>query len=236
MDEAAVMPRRWRPGTREGECAAKVRFFEAAMMAAVLLPARTISRPRCAAATTTRAAARADAALARSSATLPLPSPDSARSSALSSSMKATSWSILAAALVVASASGRLLGRGACVRGGAEEDSMFPPPAPRSRTLFRSSLIHCSCWSPCPEEDMGKPRGRRQYKPHDGGKLGFLLFTVKRDTQKERTTKSRKSWGAKAVRVRATGSPRAHRCFAAVGHGRRSPRFRNLLIGALRGK
>ena len=142
------------------------------MMAAVLLPARTISRPRCAAATTTRAAARADAALARSSATLPLPSPDSARSSALSSSMKATSWSILAAALVVASASGRLLGRGACVRGGAEEDSMCPPPAPRSRTLFRSSLIHCSCWSPCPEEeDMGKPRrGRRQYKHHDGGK------------------------------------------------------------------
>ena len=28
-----------------------------------------------------------------------------------------------------------------------------------------------------------------------------FLLTVKRDTQKERTTKSRKSWGAKAVRV-----------------------------------
>ena len=36
------------------------------------------------------------------------------------------------------------------------------------------------------------------------------MLTVKRDTQKERTTKSRNSWGAKAVRVRATGSPRAH--------------------------
>ena len=55
-------------------------------------------------------------------------------------------------------------------------------------------------------------------------KFWAFLLTVKRDTQKERTTKSRKSWGAKAVRVRATGSPRAHRCFA-VGHGRRSPRI-----------
>ena len=61
-----------------------------------------------------------------------------------------------------------------------------------------------------------------------------FLLTVKRDTQKERTTKSRKSWGAKAVRVRATGSPRAHPP-EVVGHGRRSPRFRNPLIGALRG-
>ena len=168
MDEAAALLRRWRPGTREGECAAKVRFFEAAMMAAVLLPARTISRPRCAAATTTRAAARADAALARSSATLPLPSPDSARSSALSSSMKATSWSILAAALVVASASGRLLGRGGCVRVGADEDSMCPLPAPRSRTLFRSSLIHCSeiCWSPTgrPEDILwGRRKGKQPF-------------------------------------------------------------------------
>ena len=60
------------------------------------------------------------------------------------------------------------------------------------------------------------------------------MLTVKRDTQKERTTKSRKSWGAKAVRVRATGSPRAHPP-EVVGHGRRSPRFRNPLIGALRG-
>ena len=60
-----------------------------------------------------------------------------------------------------------------------------------------------------------------------------LLLTVKRDTQKERTTLSRKSWGAKAVRVRATGSPRAHPP-EVVGHGRRSPRFRNPLIGTLR--
>eukprot|EP00900_Chrysochromulina_parva_P003901 jgi/Chrpa1/13511/Chrysochromulina_OHIO_Genome00019592-RA len=154
VDEAAALLRRWRPGTREGECAAKVRFFEAAMMAAVLLPARTISRPRCAAATTTRAAARADAALARSSATLPLPSPDCARSSALSSSMKATSWSILAAALVVASASGRLLGRGGCVRVGADEDSI--------------SLIHCSeiCWSPTgrPEDILwGRRKGKQPF-------------------------------------------------------------------------
>ena len=65
--------------------------------------------------------------------------------------------------------------------------------------------------------------------------VGFLVLTVKRDTQKERTTKSRKSWGAKAVRVRATGSPRAHPP-EVVGHGRRSQRFRNPLIGALRGR
>ena len=31
--------------------------------------------------------------------------------------------------------------------------------------------------------------------------LGFLQLPVKRDTQKERTTKSRNSWGAEAVRV-----------------------------------
>ena len=36
------------------------------------------------------------------------------------------------------------------------------------------------------------------------------------------------------MRVRATGSPRAHPP-EVVGHGRRSPRFRNPLIGALRG-
>ena len=36
------------------------------------------------------------------------------------------------------------------------------------------------------------------------------------------------------MRVRATGSPRAHP-LEVVGHGRRSPRFRNPLIGALRG-
>ena len=150
------------------------------MMAAVLLPARTISRPRCAAATTTRAAARADAALARSSATLPLPSPDSARSSALSSSMKATSWSILAAALVVASASGRLLGRGGCVRVGADEDSMCPLPAPRSRTLFRSSLIHCSeiCWSPRgrPEDIYGGVARESNPLACDGAIAGSLTF------------------------------------------------------------
>ena len=53
-------------------------------------------------------------------------------------------------------------------------------------------------------------------------KWAFEL-TVKRDTpQKERApTKYRNSWGAKAVRVRATGSLRAHRYFA-VGHSRRS--------------
>ena len=36
------------------------------------------------------------------------------------------------------------------------------------------------------------------------------------------------------MRVRATVSPRAHP-LEVVGHGRRSPRFRNPLIGALRG-
>ena len=40
--------------------------------------------------------------------------------------------------------------------------------------------------------------------------MGLFLLTVKRDTQKERATKSRNSWGAEAVRVRATGSLRAH--------------------------
>ena len=39
------------------------------------------------------------------------------------------------------------------------------------------------------------------------------------------------SRGAIAVRVRATGSPRAHP-LEVVGHGRRSPRFRNPLTGA----
>ena len=68
-----------------------------------------------------------------------------------------------------------------------------------------------------------------------GSSYWAFLLTVKRDTQKERTTKSRNSWGAKAVRVRATGSPRAHP-LEVLGHGRRSPRFRNPLIGALRGK
>ena len=40
--------------------------------------------------------------------------------------------------------------------------------------------------------------------------MGLFWLTVKRDTQKERATKSRNSWGAEAVRVRATGSLRAH--------------------------
>ena len=43
------------------------------------------------------------------------------------------------------------------------------------------------------------------------------------------------SWGAKAVRDRATGSLRAHHSDV-VGHSRRSPRSRNPLIGVLRGK
>ena len=59
--------------------------------------------------------------------------------------------------------------------------------------------------------------GRRSSGDRSDESFWAFLLTVKRDTQKERTTKSRKSWGAKAVRVGATGSPRAHRCFA-VGH------------------
>ena len=69
-------------------------------------------------------------------------------------------------------------------------------------------------------QDTRANRTRIEYR--FAGLWAFLL-TVKRDTQKERATKSRNSWGAvEAVRVRATGSPRAHRYFA-VGHGRRSP-------------
>ena len=61
--------------------------------------------------------------------------------------------------------------------------------------------------------------------------MGFLVNSETRDTQKERTTKSRNSWGAKAVRVRATGSPRAHP-LEVVGHGRRSPRFLGFLVNS----
>ena len=61
-------------------------------------------------------------------------------------------------------------------------------------------------------------------KPHVSRGYSILSLTehVKRDTQKERATK-RYSWGAKAVRVRATGSLRAHP-LEVVGHSRRSPR------------
>ena len=58
-------------------------------------------------------------------------------------------------------------------------------------------------------------------KPHVSRGYSILSLTdVKRDTQKERATK-RNSWGAKAVRVRATGSLRAHP-LEVVGHSRRS--------------
>ena len=50
---------------------------------------------------------------------------------------------------------------------------------------------------------VGSELGRGfEVKPSIGHRKWAFLLTVKRDTQKERTTKSRKSWGAKAVRVK----------------------------------
>ena len=64
--------------------------------------------------------------------------------------------------------------------------------------------------------------------------MAFLL-TVKRDTQKERTTKSRNSWGAEAVRVQVE-QPVLHEPTVISQWGTAGAPailFRNPLIGSL---